>query len=113
MDDLVAFLRARLDQGEQAAHATEWCAATRGFNGWDAQRIDDDTWEVRSHGAVLATNLEQGDVEHIARHDPARVLREIQAHRTTVDEYGIALGVCPRIAAVRADHPDCMEAWRP
>ncbi|MEV8329187.1 DUF6221 family protein [Streptomyces niveus] len=81
--------------------------------GWDAQRIDDDTWEVRSRGAVLATNLEQGDVEHIARHDPARVLREIQAHRATVDEYDIALGVCPRIAAVRADHPDCMEAWRP
>ncbi|WP_405499245.1 hypothetical protein OG501_03450 [Streptomyces niveus] len=42
-----------------------------------------------------------------------QVLREIQAHRATVDEYDIALGVCPRIAAVRADHPDCMEAWRP
>ncbi|MEV8345208.1 DUF6221 family protein [Streptomyces niveus] len=71
----------------------------------EAPRIDD--------GAVLATNLEQGGVGHIARHDPACVLREIQAHRTTVDEYDIALGVCLRIAAVHADHPDCMEAWRP
>ncbi|MFF5088939.1 DUF6221 family protein [Streptomyces niveus] len=53
--------------------------------------MDDGTWEVRSHGAVLATNLEQGDVEHIARHGPARVLREIQAPGTTVDEYDIAL----------------------
>ncbi|WP_405850602.1 hypothetical protein OG211_34775 [Streptomyces niveus] len=42
-----------------------------------------------------------------------QVLREIQAHRATVDEYDIALGVCPRIAAVRADHPEYMEAWRP
>ncbi|MFE9294172.1 DUF6221 family protein [Streptomyces niveus] len=31
-------------------------------------------------------------MEHIARHDPARVLREIQALRTTVDEYDVALG---------------------
>ncbi|MFG2175925.1 DUF6221 family protein [Streptomyces niveus] len=133
MDDLVAFLRARLDEDEQAAHATEWCAATRGFSGWGAQRIGDDTWEVRSHGAVLAANLEQGDVEHIGRHDPARVPREILAHRTTVDQYDIALGapaatdqaaywrghtetlrdVCLRIAAVHADQPDHMEAWRP
>ncbi len=30
-------------------------------------------------------------MEHIARHGPARVLREIQAPGTTVDEYDIAL----------------------
>ncbi|MFE5666795.1 DUF6221 family protein [Streptomyces niveus] len=29
MDDLVAFLRARLDEDEQAAHATEWLPAFR------------------------------------------------------------------------------------
>ncbi|MFF2522454.1 DUF6221 family protein [Streptomyces liangshanensis] len=71
--------------------------------------------------------------EQIVRHDPARVLREIQAHRATVDDYDIALGApaapdraaywkghtealraaCLRLAAVHADHPEHQEEWLP
>ena len=60
--------------------------------------------------------------EHIARHDPARVLAECEAKRLIVEHFsetGIDfLGEIARVplralAAVYADHPDYDEAWRP
>jgi hypothetical protein len=56
MDDLIAFLQARLDEDERSAHA--WLP----FGNPDAAARD-----------------------HIARHDPGRVLAEVAAKRAILD----------------------------
>jgi hypothetical protein len=62
VSDLVAFLNARLDEDEAAARAAA--------------------------GAPWLPDIGTDAVaEHIARHDPARVLREIAAKRAIVDFY--------------------------
>ena len=68
MADLVAFLRARIDEDEAAARAAE--AAER-------EPWQDDEW-ADQHPAELA---------HYARHDPARVLREVAAKRAILEYY--------------------------
>ena len=91
--DLVEFLRARLDEDEQAARAASpgpWRAES-GYEG--------DEWAIKSpvstadsfpSGDVAGPGYEgggvwsRGDAEHIARHDPARALREIKAKRRIV-----------------------------
>ncbi|MCL7377452.1 DUF6221 family protein [Streptomyces sp. 35G-GA-8] len=115
MDELLAFLRARLDEGERTA-----------------READPDLSAVFTRIECFDTEM-AADERHIMAHRPARVLREIEAHRTTVDEYDIALGapaatdqaaywkghtetlreVCQRIATVYADHSDYREEWRP
>jgi hypothetical protein len=73
-----------------------------------------------------------GVAAHIARHDPARVLREVEAKRAILDltkdpdgpdgenlnwAYGIHAEahqtVLRHLAAVYADHPDYRQEWRP
>ena len=132
MDDLAAFITARLDEDEAMAHAAaqafaaEWRSADRGvFNG----------------GVRLADAAFARMAAHIARHDPARVLREaaakraiVAAHRpvlhhdedagsaccaaeTAFDVYAKAEPwPCPTIraiAAVWSDHPDYRAQWAP
>jgi hypothetical protein len=67
------------------------------------------------------------DAQHIARHDPARVLRQAEALRRIVDdcaqiigesssaspEYGLAVAILKNVAAVDADHKDYQPEWRP
>jgi len=73
MDDLVAFLKARLDEDEAVAQET---VADFG-----------DHWTVdgeRVRGSVEYVDVLDGPgmpYAHIARHDPARVLREVEAKR--------------------------------
>jgi hypothetical protein len=67
MTDLVEFLRARLDEDERAA-----CEA-----GQDA--FSDEYGEFRSRGGELFA--------HVLRHDPARVLREVEAKRRILNAY--------------------------
>ncbi|MFJ2675112.1 DUF6221 family protein [Streptomyces sp. NPDC087525] len=145
MDDLVAFLRARLDEDEQVALESIGQTGVM-LAGADAASVS--VWRVveRPATGTFVTARDQWDrvtevvptyggmyAEHIARHDPARVLRETQAHRTTVDEYDIAMWAqedadqaaywqarrdvlretCLRVATVYADHPDYLEDWRP
>ncbi|MFZ3494609.1 DUF6221 family protein [Streptomyces sp. 5.8] len=62
MDDPVQFLRARLDEDEQTARA-----ASAGWYGYDPEQ------------AIAFVPVE--DTQHIARHDPARVLAEVAAKR--------------------------------
>lgn len=77
---------------------------------------------------------------HIARHDPARVLREVEAKRRILDDYRIAVSACRnvtgaeldtpgyramcagrdalkscvvQIAAVWSDHPGYRQEWKP
>jgi len=143
--DLVAFLRARLDEDEQQAKACAqvypppWDMADRG---WIATvRADEPDFRI-------VTELEQWDaqpdgwlgtvIEHIARHDPARVLAEVDAKRRIIDEYIAADNtyqrlaeddddskwdwlsrsqaletVLPLLALPYADHPSYRAEWRP
>lgn len=80
--DIVAFIEARLDEDEQVARAVEDRSAP-----FDGQWKNDDNRALRTYNDwVLAykPNAEPwapGVLDHIARHDPARVLAEITAKR--------------------------------
>jgi hypothetical protein len=91
---LVEFLRARLDEDEQVARAArsqEWqhdgrnglhdlgpayCTVIRVSSGFSHVQAD------HVCGSVLFA-----DAQHIVRHDPARVLADVEAKRRIVDEY--------------------------
>ncbi|MFE7954405.1 DUF6221 family protein [Streptomyces sp. NPDC057413] len=147
MDDLVAFLRARLDEDERIARAAaepeRWVELNRApQRSWSVEFwADPDRAAVVAEGSsaypvvVTTQGMAEEDAEaralHIARHDPARVLRDIEADRALLDRYAEvaandmddveyahgwanALGLAVRYRAVRfADHPDYREGWRP
>ncbi|WP_406420887.1 DUF6221 family protein [Streptomyces sp. NBC_00842] len=114
MDDLVQFLRDRLDEDAR-----------------DAEAAGDSWYGYEPEQQIAFVSV--ADARHIARHDPARVLREVEAkrqllriHRRYVDEpdqacLGCAGGIvwetsCPVVrllALPYADHPDYREDWRP
>ena len=122
MTDLVAFLRAQLDEDEQAARA---CPG-------------DGVWTARDLG-VYGPDL-SGEVRaQAARQDPARTLREVEAARAVLDLYEEAgyrmdramrdadtvayqearveqrtlRRVLLREATVHQAHPAYLEEWRP
>ncbi|MFI8330140.1 DUF6221 family protein [Streptomyces filamentosus] len=138
MDDLVQFLRARLDEDAELARQAEQVG---GAPSWD-----------RAADVLLLPGLQtrrrladrgvpdalQGAVEaHAARHDPARVLAEVDAKREVVNAYermvaefqdsGPAMVSYDRLvgsvsslrtaleflALPYADHPDYRDTWRP
>lgn len=125
-DDLIAFLRARLDDDEQIAQATMWDGSDN-IPGW-----------YLSASATVETGGDTfyaGDrtvANHIERHDPARVLREVEAKRRILDEYTDALRIldgfretgweegrrealemaCRVLALPYADHHDFRGEWR-
>lgn len=66
---LVQFVRARLDEDEQTAHACP------GDGEWTA-------WALEVYGPDLSDEVRT----HAARHDPARILREVEAKRLMLDE---------------------------
>lgn len=142
MNDLVDFLRARLAEDEQAARecgGAPWSAPIPGQIHVDAKAIADNKLALGQLGYV-ATVLHEQDRRHIVRHDPARVLREVEAKRRILErhrpEYHLRIrdGAyaqdddphCPEhldgrpwpcadvrdMAAVYADHPDYREEWR-
>ena len=133
MSDLVAFLRARLDEDERVA-----LAAAEESRTWTRQShcdysvpnlpIDDHTlWfgdRIVGEVGFGDGEMRPAEAEHIARHDPARVLAEVDAKRRIVDrcehyqtyeDYGWALAdeVLSLLALPYADHPDYREEWRP
>lgn len=77
------------------------------------------------HYWTVASEVYIPIAEHIARHDPARVLAECGAKRDIIemacniddsdDEYAVSLrdGVLATLALPYVDHPDYDEAWRP
>jgi Family of unknown function (DUF6221) len=129
MSDLVEFLTARLDEDNEAALdmlARDWTLTGR---------------DVMTAGFVIAEASSDLTGRHIARHDPARVLREVEAKRKILDLWhnpakvehlpeGAHEGRDPdeimrdvavaeaideivrTLAAVYSDHPDYDEAWR-
>lgn len=75
MDDLLQFLRDQLDQDERTARA-----ATPG------------PWAVEGASVYVGHPTNEivdysESAEHIARHDPARVLAEVDAKRRVLDRY--------------------------
>lgn len=125
-DDLVLWLRAQLDADERIARAAidaefltcgQWLA--RGPYG------DDDRYgNIQSElgEQIIEHDLLWPQAAHIATHDPARVLREIEAKRGIVDRYawlrehgdtGGTAWVLPLLALPFADRPGFQESWRP
>ncbi|MFI7408745.1 DUF6221 family protein [Streptomyces sp. NPDC049627] len=85
IDDLVVFLRARLDEDEEIARKAT------------ARQPGGETWMYDGTGVRAGSDLKVAwpqvpvIAEHIARHDPARVLAEIDAKRQVIAPYAVAL----------------------
>lgn len=136
MDELLRFLQARLDEDEAAAkaasgdEAADWhwtpavTAAGRAILVASGEWDDTDIAQVDQDADDLA--------EHIARHDPARVLREVAAKRALLAVYEgfshpvslleratypsfaeVLRGQVRHLAAVYSDHPDYRGEWKP
>lgn len=120
------FLRARLDEDEAAA-----------------RRVDSSWRQIGNTGVIVASDGERaeecangnwaGIADHIARHDPARVLREVEAKRLLIANYeeavafydepanrrvsaGEVTGLSTALACAALpyiDHPDFKETWCP
>ena len=136
--DIVEFLRARLDEDEREAKK----CAEMFPSPWE---IADRGWRVRIYAAEVpetGDHAEEGwmrspcvievepdrlhdhegglmdRVEHIRRHEPARVLREVEAKRRIVDSARMEVGISaaedwllPLLASAYAEHPDYDPAW--
>ena len=148
MDDaeaMVAFLNARLDEREAVARG----AADASAAAWRAEpNAGEDWWAVMYTGPStirpcgefdypVAERVDRADAAHIALHDPARVLREVEADRRLIEAYewvaarkadgggierdynfrsGQAISLETAIGlrvAVHSDHPDYREEWKP
>lgn len=119
MSDLVEFLKARFNEDEQTARkvtAMTW-SLLRDPGG---VRIEDENGSPIASDAYDAP-LTADELEHIARHDPARVLREVEAKRRMLPHLivdGHTLDHCDRCMVLRllalpyADHPDHREEWK-
>lgn len=105
--DLVQFLRDRLDEDQRLANGATWAPES--------------DWETLG-------NLDSGLARWIARHDPARVLAEVEAkrevvrlaerahdyHETFMNGFAAAMEHALRLFALPyADHPEYRDEWRP
>lgn len=142
MTDITEFIRARLDEDEQTARATtEDTEAGR----WsiDPYQADWATYIVDAHGHTVAPYEAGSPTEqvaaHIARHDPDRVLRGVEAKRRLIaghipgpeqpdpdGEEGDTWRRCygheyvsypcsdlRDVASEWSDHPDYRQEWAP
>jgi hypothetical protein len=115
MDELIAFLKARLDEDE--AMARDLLRAHPGP--W---RIDLPSDVRDSTGKVVVADEYHWDpMPHIARYDPAWALRDVAAKRAIIAEYEEFNGeyewqsalsfAIVRLAAAWDDHPDYLPEW--
>lgn len=128
--ELIEFLRARFDEDERTARM----AAKSGLLAW--RRDENDPHQVllaptesapNAH-AVVAWTVTRAKPEHIARHDPARVLADVDAKRRILDLevpdhydtpgewrgwHDAYNDVLRLLALPYADHPDYREEWTP
>lgn len=132
MRDIVEFLRARLDEDEATAMAAvpgPWRSSIEGRDhlGGDCVILTDgghsDLYISLPGEDTSGFRLQRQDAtqDHIARHDPARVLAEVKAKRavieyelryrtvrpTTQDGWGVSASQILRaMAEPYSDHPD-------
>lgn len=137
--DLLVFFHARLDEQEAAAAAAGgtsegWQALGTGV--YSAASVDDDVPPLVTVGPeVGGSDKDAARAEHIALHDPAHVLREVEATRGLLKQYTapeaskglpgafnryaastqrMAVEMAVRhLAQAHADHPDYRPEWRP
>lgn len=122
-DELIAVIERGLEADEQAARA-----ASPGP--WSPNAESDEVLSVDGitvcDGFALSGRQLRATVEHIVRHDPSRVLAEVEAKRRILDEHE---GVhtcgdrtydfrewCPTLRALAlpyAGRPGYREEWRP
>lgn len=124
---LLAFLHARLDEVERVARAAAtgpWSVSARGR--WQPSDEEAGATVDDAHGnAVIPPDVDYGpvvnraDAEHIALHDPARELREVEAKRLRLrfielsDDLDCADYLARIEALAFADHSGYREEWRP
>jgi hypothetical protein len=150
VDDLIAFLRAQLDEDERIARAATpgpWRQHDThlGQYGHTATVLSGEGNDTELRAWLPSMSQESwdetrnvwNDAVHITQHDPARVLREIDAKRGTIDRYEFACNEAARLdideeeresrvrvaaafescvlclAVVYADRPGYLESWRP
>lgn len=127
MDDLIGFLRARLD--EEAARAE-----AAGGDEWALHAHESDTvliYDSRREPVVYDEGApSEPQARHIVAHHPARVLAEVAAKRQLVDLYADTERLTPempgasavhwtlrpvlqKFAEVYAAHPDYQPEWSP
>lgn len=114
-DDLVEFIKARLDEDEKLAHE----AVDDDYN-WlgDSSGIDQYAREPGTPVIFTSGFFSQGRRPyanpHIARHDPARVLAQVSAVRRLIDFYEgdwLPDYILAEFAGVWSDHPDYRAGW--
>lgn len=128
--NLIEFVNARLDEDEATAKAALWAddsaewtafhrASTSAYGRWViVDSYEEGVTEIRAHAAD-----DEGVARHIARFDPARVLREVKGKREIVWRCTIWMNepgpgadqesYLMDLAAAWSDHPDYDESWRP
>jgi hypothetical protein len=103
MTDLVAWLRAQIDHDERVAKEclginalVDWKHGTEPAR-WkfDDMSVRDDSEEA----IVRVGHTWPMEGRHIALHDPARVLRQVEAYRELLEKYD-------RVWESRREHPD-------
>lgn len=130
MDDLIAFLRARYDEREQAANAATW---HEDAGTWRAElspygygKSPGPRWYViDSMDDGVVSNVDpqasedEGVAQHIALNDPAFVVADVAAKRRIIgwaDSPALPdierYYVLHALAMPYADHPDYREEWR-
>lgn len=102
---LVEWLREQLDEDERIARATtaEHWGALRRARGWSVHP----TWQLLANNpdpvlAAVAGPVAEADAVHMAWHDPAWVLRDVEAKRRILDDYRHCL-----TEVQRASSPTC------
>ncbi|MFC9769161.1 DUF6221 family protein [Rhodococcus jostii] len=134
---IVGFLAARIDEDE--ADATTACSGESPY--WlhhiESGLVHADTWCLNNGLNEWVADCLTDAGPHIARHDPARTLREVTAKRAILNEYrnltqtmardreknpwfvdddtyaaeAALRKVVTALAAVYADHPDYDQSW--
>lgn len=125
MEDLVTFLKARLDRDEAVARAAmgaAWKVTAGGAVRVDASAEEAARQELRG---LVATAENEAYAEHIARLAPGRVLRQVAAQRRVVALYekeqwtrqrgvpgsGVLEDVLRGLASQYSDHPAYRPEW--
>lgn len=123
MDELVRWLGERLNEDARVAHAASG-SQRDGYRWVELDHADHPGAVGTTWGGLVAveTTLHPHS-EHIARHDPERVLREVEAKRRILAAYentdrdgpvmDVPTSVILLLALPYADRPGYREEWRP
>lgn len=146
MTDIAAFIRARLDEDEAVARATDrlkearrWVADEDEVYAIFSSLDDPDRCDQHEPGKPnmceddriadttdVFDQLLEERAEHIARHDPARVLRQVAVLRAIVAVHSPGIDPCDahdarfetipcetleHLAGIWSDHPDFDPGW--